>query len=139
MEKIRTEVTLTNAIDQVLARRGEMGSQNVLTCRVAAMVDPRSTQNLLPAGIVEVLGLGIMGQRTVEVFGRRVALPVTDAVVIEVDGRSTIEDALVYGSEVTIGMTVLQSLDLKVDDINHRVVPNPAHPDGPIIKIKIAA
>ena len=139
MEKIRTEVTLTNAIDQVLERRGERCSENVLRCRVAATVDPYSAQNLLPASIVEVLGLGIMGRRTVEVFGGRVALPVTDAVVIEIDCRSTIEDALVYGSEVTIGMTVLQSLDLRVDDINHRVVPNPAHPDGQTIKIKIAA
>lgn len=136
---MRTEVTLTNAIDEVLARRGEMGSEKVLRFRVPAMIDSGCAQNFLPAGIVEVLGLGIMGQRTVEVCGRRVALPVTDAVVIEIDGRSTIEDALVYGNEVTIGMTVLQSLDLKVDDINHRVVPNPAHPDGPIIKMKIAA
>ena len=41
------------------------------------------------------------------------------------------------GSEVLIGQTVLESLDLLVDCANHRVIPNPAHPDQPVIKIKM--
>jgi hypothetical protein len=28
-------------------------------------------------------------------------------------------------------------LDLQVDCTNHRVIPNPAHPDQPVIKIKM--
>jgi hypothetical protein len=43
----------------------------------------------------------------------------------------------VLGSEVLIGQTVLESLDLQVDCLNHRVVGNPAHPDQPVIKIKM--
>ena len=54
------------------------------------------------------------------------------------DGLSarTTEETLVLGSEVLIGQTVLESLDLLVDCTNHRVVGNPAHPDQPVIKIK---
>ena len=37
----------------------------------------------------------------------------------------TTEETLVLGSEVLIGQTVLESLDLRVDCTNHRVIPTP--------------
>ena len=40
------------------------------------------------------------------------------------------------GDEVIIGQTVLEKLDLFVDCIHQRVVPNPAHPDQPVSKVK---
>ena len=50
--------------------------------------------------------------------------------------RRTTEETLVLGSEVIIGQTVLESLDLFVDCLSRRVIPNPAHPDQPVVKIK---
>ena len=61
---------------------------------------------------------------------------VTEVVGIDINGRRTTEETLVLGSEVLIGQTVLESLDLQVDCTNHRVIGNPAHPDQPMIKIK---
>ena len=61
---------------------------------------------------------------------------ITEVVGIDINGRRTTEETLVLGSEVLIGQTVLESLDLQVDCLNHRVIPNPAHPDQPVIKIK---
>ncbi len=43
---------------------------------------------------------------------------------------------MVLGDEVLIGQTVLEKLDLLVDCRNQRVVPNPAHPDQPVTKVK---
>ncbi len=40
------------------------------------------------------------------------------------------------GDEVLIGQTVLEKLDLFVDGQRQRLVPNPAHPDQPITKVK---
>ncbi len=40
------------------------------------------------------------------------------------------------GSEVLIGQTLLERMDLLVDCVNKRVVPNPAHPDQPVLKVK---
>ena len=62
---------------------------------------------------------------------------VSEMVGIDIIGRRTTEEMLVLGSEVLIGQTVLESLDLQVDCTNHRVIPNPAHPDQPVIKIKL--
>ena len=51
-------------------------------------------------------------------------------------GPDTVEEALVLGDEVLIGQTVLEKLDMLVDCVNQRLVPNPAHPDQPVTKVK---
>jgi hypothetical protein len=45
-------------------------------------------------------------------------------------------DALVLGDEILIGQTVLEKLDRFVDCQRRRVVPNPAHPDHAVTKVK---
>jgi hypothetical protein len=68
--------------------------------------------------------------------GRNEAVDVTEPVVISLLERDTLEEALILGDEVLIGQTVLEKLDLMVDCNSHRVVPNPAHPDQPVTKVK---
>lgn len=68
--------------------------------------------------------------------GRREAVGVTGPVVVELEGRTTLEEALVLGDEVLIGQTVLEKVDLFVDRQGRRLVPNPAHPDRPVTKVK---
>ena len=71
--------------------------------------------------------------------GRTEAVSVTEPLVVEIDGRNTLEEALILGDEVLIGQTVLEKLDLFVDSRGRRLVPNPAHPDQSITKVKLAA
>ena len=47
--------------------------------------------------------------------------------------------SLILGDEVLMGQTVLEKLDLFVDSRGRRLVPNPAHPDQSITKVKLAA
>ena len=68
--------------------------------------------------------------------GRTEAVSVTEPLVVEIDGRDTLEEALILGDEVLIGQTVLEKLDLFVDCQRGRLVANPAHPDQPITKVK---
>lgn len=63
-------------------------------------------------------------------------LCVTEPVLIELIGRHTVEEALVLGDEVIIGQTILEKTDLHVDCRNRRLLPNPAHPDQPVLEIK---
>ena len=56
--------------------------------------------------------------------------------MFEILTRETEEDAYVLGDEVLIGQTVLEVMDLLVDCHRRRVVPNPAHPDQPVSKVK---
>jgi predicted aspartyl protease len=56
-------------------------------------------------------------------------------VIIEIQGRETTEATLVTGDEVLIGQTVLETLDLLVDCKNQRLIPNPKHPEYPVLRI----
>ena len=137
MGEVRTEVTLTNATDQDLVRRGKLSPDEVHSYTADALVDTGAVRTVLPPHVVQQLDLRIRGKRVVELAdGRRETVDVTGAVEIDIDGRNTIEDTLVLGDEVIVGQTVLETLDLLVDCANRRLVPNPAHPDQPVVKIK---
>ncbi|MEG4407670.1 hypothetical protein [Microcoleus sp. MON2_D5] len=56
-------------------------------------------------------------------------------VIIEIEGRETIEAAMVLGDMVLIGQTVLETLDLLVDCKNQRLVSNPENPERPVLRV----
>ena len=68
--------------------------------------------------------------------GRKEAVGLTDAIRFEILDRDTLDEALVLGDEVLIGQTILEKTDLLVDCSRNRVIPNPAHPDQPVSKVK---
>jgi len=137
MGEVRTEVTLTNAIDEALVRRGQLTREQVGIYTADALVDTGAVRTVLPIHVVEQLGLAIVGERVAEYAdGRKDAVGLTEPVKIDINGRSTVEEALVLGDEVIIGQTVLETIDMQVDRANRRLVPNPAHPDQPVVKIK---
>jgi hypothetical protein len=83
--------------------------------------------------------VGVRGQRVAEYAdGRKDSVDVTGPIVFELLGRDTLEEALVLGDEVLIGQTVLEKLDLLADCHGRRLLPNPAHPDQPVTKVKRA-
>jgi len=92
---------------------------------------------VLPSHVATRLGLAVRGQRVAEYAdGRRDVVGVTEPLIVELEGRDTLDEALVLGDEVRIGQTVLEKLDLYVDCQQRRLIPNPAHPDQPVTKVK---
>ena len=138
MGEVRVKVTLTNAGDEILVRRGLLTADRVRSCEVDALVDSGAVRSVLPSHVIQRLGLAIVRTTRVTYANDGAEnVDITEVVGIDIDGRRTTEEMLVLGSEVLIGQTVLESLDLLVDCTNHRVVGNPAHPDQPVIKIKM--
>jgi hypothetical protein len=68
--------------------------------------------------------------------GHNEVVTVTGPIIFEIQTRNTIEEALILGDEVLVGQTVLEKLDLLADCHSQRLVPNPAHPDQPVLKIR---
>ena len=137
MGEIRVKVRLTNAMDEALARRGQLAPEKVRSTEVDAMVDTGAVRCVVPAQVVQDLGVQIRGQQVAEYAdGRKEAVGVTEPLIVECMRRDTMEDALVLGDEVLIGQTVLEKLDLHADCANRRLIPNPAHPDQPVTKVK---
>ncbi len=137
MGEVRVKVRLTNAADEVSARLGSIKAEEVRFYVADAMVDTGAVQTVIPADVVKRLGLGTPRERGVEYAdGRKEIVPVTDAIVVEIRHRETSDEALVLGDEVLIGQTILEKLDLHVDCASQQVIPNPAHPDQAITKVK---
>ena len=137
--EVRVRATLTNAFDEALVRRGLLRPEEMRTFEADALVDTRAVRTILPPDVVARLGLQTRGQRRAEYAdGRTAVVPVTEPVLVTLEGRDTLDEALVLGDEVLIGQTVLEKLDLFVDCQRGRLIPNPAHPDEPITKVKLA-
>jgi clan AA aspartic protease len=136
MGEVRVKAKLTNAVDEGLVRRGMLEPAQVRTCETEALVDTGAVRTVLPARVAARLGLGVRGQQVAEYAdGRKEVVSVTEPLVVQLEGRDTLEDALVLGDDVLIGQTVLEKLDLFVDCRARRLVPNPAHPDEPVARV----
>lgn len=137
MGEVRVTVKLINATDEALARRGKIEEDEIRVYEADAMVDTGAVQTVIPYDVMTALGLQSPRQRGVEYAdGRTEIVPVTEAIVVQINNRATNDEALVLGDEVLIGQTILEKLDLHVDCANQKVIPNPAHPHQAITKVK---
>ena len=137
MGEARVKVTLTNGGDEVMVRRGLLTADKIRHYETDALVHTGAIRSVLPIQVVQQLGLATV-RKTRARYANDSAedVDVTEIVGIQIIGRRTTEEMLVLGSEVLIGQTVLESLDLLVDCVSQRVIPNPEHPDQPVINIK---
>ena len=138
MGEVRVRATITNALDEVLARRGQLPSAEIRRYEANAVVDTGAVRSIIPSYVAQKTRIGQAvdsGWLNLLMVGKE-AVDVTEPVVISVLERDTLEEALVLGDEVLIGQTVLEKLDIMVDCNSNRVVPNPAHPDRPVTKVK---
>lgn len=137
MGEVRVEVKIINAADVSLAIAGRLRADEIRTYSADAMIDAGAVCTVVPQHVVDQLGLQIVGHRIATMAdGTQCNVNVVAPLQIEILGRSTFEEGLVLGDEVLIGQTVLEKTDLLVDCANARVVPNPAHPDQPMTKLK---
>lgn len=137
MGEIRTKVRLSNSVDDALVMMGKLPADEVRRLEVEAIVDTGAIASELPIHVVEQLGLLIRGHRVGKYAdGRNDSVGVTSPVTFEILTRNTIEEALVLGDEVLIGQTVLEKLDLLADGAGQRLIPNPAHPNQPVLNVR---
>lgn len=137
MGEVRVKVKLSNSYDESLARRGKIKESEIRTYEADALVDTGAVSSVVPRNVMKQLGLYSIGNRVAEYAdGRKDSVDLTEPIKFDIIGRETIESAMVLGDEVIIGQTVLEVLDLLVDCNNRKVIPNPAHPDQPVVKVK---
>ena len=100
MGEIRVQVRLTNAADESLMRRGQLAEDKVRIYVADALVDTGAIRCVVPEHVLHKLGAGTRGQRVAEYAdGRREAVPISEALIVEILGRDTMEDAMVVSLE----------------------------------------
>lgn len=135
--EIRAKVILTNALDEQLYHSKKLKKSAIRRYEADALIDTGAVRSVIPAQVMEKLGVLTRGKRVAEYAdGRKETVGITGPIIFDILGRDTLEEALVLGDEVLIGQTVLEKLDLLADCANRRVIPNPAHPDQPVSKVK---
>lgn len=138
MGEVRVKVKLTNSYDESRRQRGDIGKDEVRRYEADALVDTGAVSSVIPANVMKILGLLSRGERVAEYAdGRKDIVELTEPIIFDIIGRETEEGAMVLGDEVIIGQTILEVLDLQVDCREQKLIPNPAHPDQPVVKIKI--
>ena len=137
MGEIRVKVKLTNSFDEMRLRRGEILEREVRKYDADAVVDTGAVRSVIPVHVLDRLGLLTRGRRVTQYAdGRKESVSLSEPIVFDILDRDTLEEAMVFGDEVLIGQTVLEKLDLLADCANRRLIPNPAHPDQPVSKIR---
>jgi predicted aspartyl protease len=137
MGEIRVKVKLTNAMDDELFQQGKLPEKKVRHYTADAVVDTGAVRSVIPPRVQKKLGVRIRGERVAAYAdGRTETVGITGPIIFDVLDRDTMEEAFVLGDEVLIGQTVLEKLDLRTDSTNQKVIPNPAHPDQPVNKIR---
>ena len=137
MGEVRVKVKLTNAFDEAMARRGKIGKEEIRRYEADALVDTGAVSSVIPQNVMKQLGVLSVGSRIAEYAdGRKDRVDLTEPITFDIIGRTTTESAMVLGDEVIIGQTVLEVIDMFVDCVNRQLIPNPAHPDQPVVKIK---
>lgn len=137
MGEVRVKARLTNAGDAHKARHGEITLEQVRSKEVEAIVDTGAMLTVIPPELAQELGLAVVGESVARYAnGTSETVGTTEPILVELEGRSASDDALIIGDEVQIGQTVLEKTDLLVDCSNRRLIANPKHPDGPVLYIR---
>ena len=135
MGEVRTKVRLFNNADANAAAEGKLAVEKVRVIEADAMVDTGAVRSCIPALSLEQLGIRPYDRVTVEpADGRKRDVGLADGVRFEIMERRSSDDALILGDEVLIGQMLLEKMDLLVDCTRQRLVP--AHPEGPVNKLK---
>ena len=125
MGLVYAEITLTNANDEVNARRGIIKDSEVREMTLTAMVDTGAWTLAINEEICKELGLEIAERRASKLAnGEYHTYGMTEAVKVQWKNRNTICQAIVLpgSSETLLGAIPLEGMDLMVDPLKLQLV-----------------
>ncbi|MDR3343505.1 MAG: aspartyl protease family protein [Treponema sp.] len=137
MGEVVEKITLVNAIDAGMARRGIIKESDVRQVTVDAIVDTGAGPLVITEALRQRLGLEIEREESVFLAGK---VPqkcvVAEAVDIRWKDRYTMSRPLVLpeGDETLLGVIPLEDMDLKVNPIDHCL--EGAHGDKQLYQVR---
>ncbi len=108
------------------------------TVELEAVIDTGATMLVLPENIVKELGLKKMREVVVRYANNKTEIKsVYGVVTVEICGRAGEFDVLAEppDSQPLLGQIILEQLDLIVDPVARKVIPNPRSPEMPMVEI----
>ena len=136
MEQVHVQVVLTNYREAVLARLGQLDTNQVHRYETEALIDTGAVQSVIPSAVADRLGLMRLRRTDAQyAAGRIEEVDLAEVVIIEMLGRQIEITPMVLGEHVLLGVRVLEGLDLMVDCHSNRLVPSQGTWDQPVFRI----
>ena len=126
------EIVLTNERDEILAAEGLVRGHGVRRATVSALVDSGATMLVIPETLRQELGLGLADRKLIGLAdGSVLECDVVGPVRVEFQGRKSVGSAIVVPgrANVLLGALQMEEMDLLVDPLLRRLIPNPRSPE----------
>jgi predicted aspartyl protease len=126
MGRFSVDVELTNHKDLFRAEAGLITPEQVRRARVRGVVASGATRLVIPASLVQLLGLETSGSAKVRYAdGRTAERAIAKDIHLSYGGRESVFNAIVEPERqsVLIGAIVLEDLDFLVDCTSQRLTP----------------
>ncbi len=131
--RISTEIELTNYEDEVLNHKHPRKIKII-----NAIVDTGATWLTIPENLAKELGLREINKVYVKYANNTGEFrPVSSALKVKLFNREGIFSAVILpeGTNVLVGLPILETLDIWIDIKGKKILPNPASPDKPTIEL----
>jgi len=122
---VHAEITLTNSLDNGLAGKGYIKTEDIRTVTVTAVADTGSMHLVITEELRQKLGLGVKEEKTAHVAnGQQVKCHITEGVEVQWKDRTTIVPALVIpgAKKVLFGAIPMEAMDLMVNPVTQEVI-----------------
>src|SRR5215470_13024856 len=136
MGQVHVRVVLTNHREAVMARLGQLDASQVHRYETEALIDTGAVRSTIPAAVADRLGLFRLRRTDAKYADGRVEeVDMTEAIAIEILGRTAVTTAMVLGEHILLGVMVLEDIDLMVDCNRNRLVPYQGTWDQPVFRV----
>ena len=139
MGLIYADIELINAIDLGLAKRHEIGEEEVKRMQVSMLVDTGSVYMCINETVQEQLQLEVVEQRKGQLAdGSVVEYNVVGPIEVRFKNRRCVVDAMVIpgDNELLLGAIPLEDMDVLINPYRRELVVNPDHPYFAQMKLK---
>ena len=139
MGLIYADIELINAIDLGLAKRHEIGEEEVKRMQVSMLVDTGSVYMCINETVQEQLQLEVVEQRKGQLAdGSVVEYNVVGPIEVRFKTRRCVVDAMVIpgDNELLLGAIPLEDMDVLINPYRRELVVNPYHPYFAQMKLK---
>ena len=132
MGAVHADIELINVRDAIRAEEGLIREDQIRKASVRALVDTGATVLVIPDSLRRSLGLRTVARRpVVTADGAVQECDVVGPVEVRFGDRDMTGRAIVMPGEVEIlfGQVQMEEMDLLVDPLGQKLIPNPASPD----------
>jgi clan AA aspartic protease len=139
MGLIYADIELINAIDLGLAKRHEIGEEEVKRMQVSMLVDTGSVYMCINETVQEQLQLEVVEKRKGQLAdGSVVEYNVVGPIEVRFKNRRCVVDAMVISgdNELLLGAIPLEDMDVLINPYRRELVVNPDHPYFAQMKLK---